>query len=157
VSDLLVPLGRDLLSRDLFLISIRSWDDWPRDLKLPSPHFAMLLAGDAQGVPQESLDRLANAALDCGCVFLCAWGPDCGRVELAFDQSCVQRAIAVELPAAPVVMTTSHQGESIGEVVMFLMAAALPDGAFTNTCRSALVAAVGDGDWVASLRRQLGR
>ena len=153
----LLHLGQDILSRDLFLVSLRSWNDWPRELNLPSKHFCLLLAGDAQSAPEETIGSLADAALDDGCVYLCAWGPGCDRVHDRFDMKIVDRDIAGKTPNALAVMTTSHGGETLDEATEFLITAAWPDDAFAETCRSALVAVVGNTDWVASVRRRFAK
>ena len=153
----LVDLGKDSMSRDLFLMSLGSWDDWPRELKLPSQHFCLLLAGDARGVSQEAIGSLAEAALAGGCVYLCAWGPDCGRVEDWFDLAFVVRNIANQTPDTPVVMTTSHEGETLDGALMFLTEMAWPDDAYADTCRSALVVVVANDDWIASIRQRFGK
>ena len=150
----MVPLGRDLFSRDLFLMSLRSWDDWPSELVLPSPHFCLLIAGDARGVPDKALSRVANAALDGGCVYLCAWGPDCMRVETSFDQECAERESAKQ---TPVVMTVSHREETLDDALEYLTEIAFPNEAFADGCRSAIIAVVGNTGWVQSIRRRFGK
>ena len=157
MSEPLLQLGRDLNSRELFLLQLRSWDDWPRELDLPSKHFCLLLAGDAQGVSQETIGRLADTAVAGGCVYLCAWGPDCERVHDWFDLKFVQRNIADETPNAPVVMTTWHEKETLDSALTFLTRDALPDDAFAATCRSSLVAVIGNREWAESVRRRFGK
>ena len=153
----LLHLGRDLHSRELFFLQLRSWDDWPRELDLPSTHFCLLLAGDAQGVSREVLGSLADAALTGGCVYLCAWGPHCERVHDCFDQTFVERNIADETPDAPVVMTTWHEKESLDSAVTFLTRDAFPDDAFFATCHASVVAVIGNSDWVVEVRRRFGK
>jgi hypothetical protein len=114
-------------------------------------------AGDARGVFQEAIGSLAEAALADGCVYLCAWGPDCGRVEDWFDQAFVVRNIANQTPDTPVVMTTSHEGETLDVALMFLTEMAWPDDAYADTCRSALVVVVANDDWTASIRQRFGK
>ncbi len=128
--------------RDLFLMALRSWEDWPRDLTLPSEHFCLLIAGDAETASDEAIGSLANAALDGGCVYMCAWGPGSQRLHTSFDTRIVDRVMAGESPNALGVMTTSET--------------AWPDDAFADTCRSALIAVVGNADWVKSIRSRFG-
>ena len=156
VSDPLLPLGRDMWSRDLFLIPLLSWDDWPRDLELPSRHFCLLSVGDAQGTAQEVIDNFIDGALDAGCVYSCAWGPDCARVELSFDLRWVQRNIEDINSGAPVLMTTSHERDTLEDALEFLTVVAVPDDAFVATCGTALVAVVGNDEWVTAIRHQFG-
>ena len=144
MSDDLFPLGRDSLSRDVFLISLSSWDDWPRQLQLPSRHYCLLIVGDARGVPDDTLSDIAGLALDGGCVYVCAWGPDCGRVETCFDSKCAETESARD---SPVVFTVSHPGETLDDALEYLTGTAFPHAAFADTCRSSLVAVVGNADW----------
>ena len=144
MSDDSFPLGRDSFSRDVFLISLNSWDDWPRHLRVPSRHFCLLIVGDSRGVPDETLNEIAGTALDGGCVYVCAWGPDCGRVETCFDSKCAESESDRD---SPVVFTVSHPGETLDEALEYLAGTAFPHAAFADTCRSSLVALVGNADW----------
>lgn len=145
------------MSRDLFLVQLLSWEDWPADLSLPSKHFCFLLAGDADSVSQEILGRLAEKALNDGCVYLCAWGPGCMRVHDSFDTRIVARDMAGETPNALHVMTTWHEGETLDEALDFLTISAWPDDVIADTCRSAIVAVVDNAGWVTSIRRRFGK
>ena len=154
MSQRLLLMGRDLNSRELFFLQISSWDDWPHELELPSKHFCLLLAGDAQGVSEESIGSVAEQALTGGCVYLCAWGPDCERVHDWFDVKFEQRNIADATPNAPVVITTWHEKETLDSALTFLTRDAVPDDAFAATCRSSLVVVVGNSEWAAVVRRR---
>lgn len=151
MSDGFFPLGRDVFSRDLFLTSLRSWDDWPGQLQLPSQHFCLLVVGDARGVSDEPLGRFAIIVLDRGCVYVCAWGPDCERVEASFDREWAHRASATD---PPVVLTVSHPDEALDEALDFITEVAWPNDAFAATCRSGLVVVVGNPDWAGWIRRR---
>ena len=145
MSDPLVPLGRDIFSRDIFLISLHSWDvDWAGILTVPSQHFCLLIVGDARDVSNDVLGRLAVAALDRGCVYACAWGPDCVRVETCFDSACAEMESANH---NPVVLTVSHPEETLDEALEYVTEVAFPDSAFAETCRSTLIVVVGNTDW----------
>jgi hypothetical protein len=157
VSGHLVHLGRDLRSRDLFLMSLGSWEDWPRELKLPSRHFCLLVAGDAQSTSDDAIGSLADAALDDGCVYMCAWGPGCERVHTSFDTRIVDRDLAGVIPDVLGVMTTSHETETLDEALDFLTGTAWPDKAFADSCRTALIAVVGNAEWVTSIRGRFER
>jgi hypothetical protein len=149
MSDRPVPLGRDAFNRQILLMTLRSWNEWPRDLLLPSLHFCLLLAGDARDASDELIGTLAKRALDRGCVYVCVWGPDCGRVEACFDRECAERE---RLDQTPVVLTVSHPTGTLDEALEFVTETAFPHGAYAETCRAALVAVVGNEDWVKSIR-----
>jgi hypothetical protein len=150
-------LGRDGFSRELFLVSLLTWADWPRGLELPSEHFCLLLVGDASGASDDAIQGLAGRAIDDGCAYLCAWGPDCGRVHAMFDMVLAERDVAGTSPNALHVMTTSHEGETLEDAIEFLNIAAWPDDEFVDSCDTSLIAVVGNTEWVASISRQLGK
>jgi hypothetical protein len=145
------------MTRELFLLAVHSWEDWPRDLALPSQHFCLLIVGDAATASDEAIGSLASAALDGGCVYVCAWGPRCERLHTSFDERIADRYMAAETPNGLGVMTTSHETETLDEALDFLTESAWPDDAFADTCRSALVAVVGNADWVNSIRGRFGK
>jgi hypothetical protein len=146
-----------MFSRDLFLMWLRSWEDWPSSLDLPSQHFCLLIAGDARAVSQGALGRLAGQALAGGCVYLCAWGPDCERVHDCFDMKIIERDIAGDVPNALAVMTTWHEKETLDEAIDFLTEAAWPDDAHVSTCRSSVMAVVGNADWAKAIEHRFKR
>src|SRR2546425_5708672 len=121
MSTKLEHLGEDLHGRELFLLELRSWEDWPRDLALPSEHFALLVAGNARGAELEAIAAFASGALGAGCVYAGSWGPGCQRVHDAFDGRSNELAVQDR-----VVMTTWHEDESLKEALTFLVRDALP-------------------------------
>jgi hypothetical protein len=56
------------------LLKLDSWEAWPADLELPSPHFMLFLAANALDTPASRIAQLARRAIDSGCCCLCAWG-----------------------------------------------------------------------------------
>lgn len=150
-------LGFDLSDAHVLLLELKSWSDWPAALALPSPHFRLLVAGDATSVPADELARLADSALGAGCVYLCAWGSGCMRVHDAFDQ---QDFYQPRRPGDAVVMTSSHGDESLADALEFLLLTAWPDEPFEATCRAILVSVIDDGslaDEVRSIARRFVR
>jgi hypothetical protein len=73
------------------------------------------------------------------------------RVETSFDQGCAERESADQ---TPVVLTVSHTEETLDEALEYLTEIAFPHDAFADACRSAIVAVVGNTDWVQSIRRR---
>jgi hypothetical protein len=106
------------------------------------------------GPPQGTLGTLAGKALASGCVYLCAWGPGCERVHDSFDLKIVERDIGGDVPNALGVMTTWHEKETLDEAIDFLTGAAWPDDVFVSTCRSSLVAVVGDTEWATAIEHR---
>jgi hypothetical protein len=150
----LVEIGADPVSgRRLYFVSLSSVDQWPADLRLPSEHFVLFLATDARATADEALLTLALTALAQGLVYLCAWGPDCARLERLFD-----RAIATtrrDETEDSVILTTSHPEESLDQALRYFLHVAFPAADYDEACRSLVLAAVGPEDWVESIRNRL--
>jgi hypothetical protein len=89
--------------------------------------FVAFTALDARRYSDEQLRAFAKAVLDQGCVYVCAWGPESGRVETAFDEVAADAELAGE-PYASIVMTTSHD-ESLDAALRYSVFAALPPDA----------------------------
>jgi hypothetical protein len=121
-------IGEDWQGRDLFLLELQSWEDWPRDLELPSEHFCLLVAGNGRGVDPAAIAAFASGALAAGCVYACAWGPGCKIVHDTFDA----KASEIETEGF-VIMTTWHEDEGLEEGLTFLGRDALPDDHWVGT------------------------
>lgn len=79
--------------------------------------FAAMIAAFAV-VPVFEKDRLARSLIDQGCRYAVCAGVDCDDWESAFDDVDVEQNPEDE--ASRFVMTTSHKGELLDEVVEFL-------------------------------------
>lgn len=150
-------IGRDEDSgRDLFLLQVSS----PGALvsfEKPRGHFACLLAWDASGVSSEAVSRVARYILDSGCVFLCAWGPDCERVHDIFDDMIVGDGCA-EPTDGSTVMTTWHDQDSLDGALWYLLRLTSPDEPFVDSCRASIAIVVGERDeWSAAVRDALSK
>ena len=141
--------------RHLYSLPLGSFAEWPDELPLASRHFVLFIAGGARGTADRVILQTARRALDQGLAYLCAWGPDCRRVESRFDQAIIARN--PEEHADSVVMTTSHAEESLEDAARFFLNAAWPAAAYEATCRSRVAAAVGSEPSIEALRRVLGR
>jgi hypothetical protein len=142
-------LGADIHGRDLYLLELRAWEDWPRELHLPSERFCLLVVGNARGEAQQAIATFASEALAAGCVYACAWGPGCELVHDTFDA----RFNEIEYSGGPVVMTTWHEDESLEQALTFLMRDAWPSDPWIASCRASVVAVIGNDHWAADVRR----
>lgn len=144
---LLERVGVDARSdRSLFVLDAPCPADIPAELDVDG-QFVCLLAWDATTVPGAEISTLAERLLQAGCVYICAWGPDCDRVHGSFDEADVTRS-----PDGPTVMSTSHEGESLEVALWFLLVCASPDEAFADGCRSVVAIAIGSPSWAAVMR-----
>ena len=96
-------------------------EDWPTQLEEPARPFVVFTAFDAKRLSDDELLRFARQLLDQGCVYACSWGPDAGRVEMAFDEAVVTAELAGQpyVEEDDVVMTTSDEDESLDDALWF--------------------------------------
>jgi hypothetical protein len=119
----------------------------PDSISLPTRHFVALLATDATGVNAAVLAEFSRRLLRAGCVYFCAWGPDCERVHDVFDGECFD--------VEPVIMTTWHAEDSLDEALWYFVSCAFPDDGYRDTTRTALAISIGRPDWHEQIRRRL--
>jgi hypothetical protein len=110
--------------------------------------FLCLLVWDAEQESVDAIDRVTEALLAAGCVYLCAWGTDCERVH----DICDENIVAMELDGrgdeilSESVMTTWHEREAVDEALWFLLRCAVPDDDVAASCTTSLVLAIGVPD-----------
>ena len=166
----LEPLGADAHGRPVLLLHVARLADVPAHLGLPRPTFLLLVVMDATSETHDARRDFATAAIDDGCIYMCAWGPGCTEVDDDFDMVQVMRDIerdaadpgASERDAAPFVMTTWHDGVSIEEALAWWFDLAEPDSGggarvipIEDQCRIAVI--VGDPAWADAVRRDVAR
>ena len=125
---------------------------------LPSPQFIVFVACDATNIDDEYLQAFARSALNSGAVYLCAWGPDCQRIENAFDH-----LVETGQAGPSNLLTTSHSKETLESAMWFAMSCAwppkaLPSGGFSERdelCDSVVFLSVNGGDWDAVIHQGL--
>ncbi len=131
---------------------------WPESLRLPGPRFRLFVAADTSRAEVGEISRFAEAALAAGMVYLCAWGPGCGRFHDIVDEVLADDAVSDARRFTPptdhdVVMTTWHEHESLEEALDFLATLALPTEGYLAGSGYRLVICVGRADWAATARR----
>ena len=77
----------DRPTKEIFLCTPDSLEQFARDIKVASQHFGLLLLMDARGQTDETLFDAAKQLVSKGLVYLCAWGADCERVHDRFDDA----------------------------------------------------------------------
>jgi len=141
-------IGRSQLTgRELFSLALPDLQSLPDSISLPPGHFIAFLAADATAVGPAVLAEFSKRLLRAGCVYFCAWGPDCERMHDAFDGECFE--------IEPVVMTTWHSEESLDEALWFFVTVAHPDEGYEDTTRSAIAISVAAPAWDEQIRRRL--
>lgn len=138
--------------RHLDLVEVNAYSaaaDTVRDLPASARTFALLVLGDATGIPVDSLSALAEASMERGIYWLSAWGPDCGRVHDIFDEVAVGDGTTESVE----VITTWHDDEPLGEALSFFWHSARPyEGQERGPLM--LVLAVADPNSAAEVRRR---
>ncbi len=144
----LLPVGRsDWNEREIYCITLPTFDSLTKVLKLPSQHFTTFVAGDATSVDPKVLVKFSRLLLASGCVYFCSWGPDCERVHDCFDDQCDSES--------PLIMTTWHDGDSLDEALWFFVSDAHPVDEYSSTCRCAVAISIGNAAWAKHIRVRL--
>ena len=133
--------------RRLFVLNLKSFEDWPNSIEVDAKHFTLFVAAESPGAAK-SIKRAATAALSSGAAYVCTWGPDCQRIEGIFDEA---RDELADENTQSVVMTTCHVDESLKEAVWFFLAATYPDEAYAATTNAAVAVIVGNLKWAAEI------
>ena len=131
-------------------LHVPSLGSWPATLPLDSPRFGLFLALDACSISDHDLYAFAKLALNKGLAWVSAWGPDCGRVETAFDE-----AVVLTLPEETgdtVIMTTAHAQESLEEALGYFVLYATIGPAYRPFEKARLIASVGNGAYAEAIR-----
>jgi hypothetical protein len=144
----LVHLGREEpTERELFFASASDFAALPDSFQLSGKYFVAFLAVDASAIEANAITKLAEQLLQSGCVYFCAWGPDCERVHDLFDSMCSF--------TEPVIMTTWHEKDSLDEALWFFLTTAWPDDAYSDNCKSSLAIVVGNSDLETQILQKL--
>lgn len=89
---------------------------WSADLSAVLKPFVAMTAFDATGLDDATLVAFAGQLLADDCRYTCTWGPDCERVNDAFDRVIVDQELD---RGDDTVMTTWHDDESLDEALWF--------------------------------------
>ena len=143
-----------LTGRDLYSLQVASVEELPDALPSTLGAFVCLLAWNSLHETVKAVSRVADLLLDSGCVYLCSWGLGCERVHDIMDETVV--GPDPDPGDDYCVMTTWHDNETLEEALGFFLAWTVPDEAFRNTCRSAVVLSIaGTDDWHETIDRAL--
>ncbi len=147
-------LGSDPVARrDLFALELSGFDALPEKLSLPSPHFACLVAGDAEETPRAEGLRFFETLVRAGAVYVCTWGPGCRRLAELCEH--VTLGLAPLPGADDGVVTRCHESDSLDEVLWTLIHLTDPAEAYSDSCGTALAITVGETRWSRRIRSVL--
>ncbi len=150
----LEAFGEDAESgRALRLLELAGLDAWPADLALPTAKFVLLLCCDARGVSDAALGGVARRALAQGMVYLCAWGPECDRVETVFEE-CAAAVGGSDEPESAI-LTESDGEEPLSQALRIAIREVAPATDFEASCGTTLVVCAGMPRRAETLRELL--
>jgi hypothetical protein len=124
--------------RDVFVITLTRAEDWPDATPWSCEGFGLLVLTERV----VDVAPLATRALARGVAVVCSWGPGCSMIEDAFDDAIVDAH--PNETENDVVLTTSHEGESLEEAMEFFLDVILPAKDRAASCRAWCIAAFGE-------------
>jgi len=143
----------EVTEREIYLLSLPTLQDYPPNLKLPSPYFGAFLVCNADLIADTVIVELAHSLLRQGLVYLCVWGKDCERVHDLFD------GVIVELDPCEtdesVRMTTWLDDKSFGEALWHFLNVAFPADYCWENCKAELIIVAGDERMASQIRARL--
>ena len=144
-------VGVDRSGRPWYLFDGDDLAAWDIAASAGLEQFTAFLALNAARYTDEDISALGERLRSAGLVYLCAWGPDCGRVHLLFDlvwvseqQSGIQRSF---------LMTTDHEDEPLAEGLWYALDALGED--VNDLRRSAVVIGTDRDSWRREIRSWL--
>ncbi|MBZ5508999.1 MAG: hypothetical protein LAO78_26360 [Acidobacteriia bacterium] len=143
----------DFPEKTVSLCMAQTLEELPTLITPSGPHFVLLIAMDATEIRNHSICAVAERLLDRGAIYVCAWGPECRKVEDAFDEAIVQRN--PDETDRNVVFTTAHSQESIEEAVWFFLNCAWPAEDYVYTCSDWIAAVIKNPALEAEVRKKL--
>jgi hypothetical protein len=122
--------------RDVLLVELIDWL-WPSEARVD--WFTAFIAADARQASNEAIRSLATTMMAQRCASMSAWGPDCERVHLGFDEAYVGwpshatsrrwgRWRTRWSEEIPFLMTTDHHDESLASALWYAAYVAWPSG-----------------------------
>lgn len=144
-------IGRaEICERDLLLLSLPDFHSMPDSMALSGRYFIAFLAADATSIGVDALEGFCRKLLRAGCIYFCAWGPDCERVHDIFDE-CVSDECANE---DVLIMTTWHSEETLDSALWYSIYVAFPDDNHWDETKNLVAISVGHQDWDDQIRRR---
>jgi hypothetical protein len=126
-----------------------TFEELPPCLNIASKRFVLFVAANVSSLT--GMDTTLTRLLDCGCVYLCAWGPGCEELHDAMDYVVLNQELAGEPERT--IMTTWHSSDSLDEAAEFAVLWAVPDADLADGCDSVVLASIGNPKWGVDLAR----
>jgi hypothetical protein len=137
----------DRPAKSFYLCAVDSLDVLPGAVGPRSENFRFLLAINASGLSNEFIFQTAEKLIEMGIVYLCAWGPDCERVQDDFDEA--------NISGVRHIMTSWHANQTLEEAIAFFVGCAYPSDEFADKCQHWIVASVGNSERSGVVRAEI--
>jgi hypothetical protein len=151
-----VPVGLELVGADRpgrpwFLFDGDDLAAWDVPASAGFEQFTAFLALNADRYADQEISALGERLRAAGLVYLCAWGPECGRVHVLFDQVFIaEEQLGTQ---RSFLMTTDHEDEPLAEGLWYALDALGED--VKDLRRSAVVIGTDRNDWRREIRSWL--
>jgi hypothetical protein len=148
-----------MLAKDRVLVFECESLTWPSNLHVPSKRSRLFVAADVSRSSVEAPSTFAEAALDQGMVYFCAWGPSCEKFEYIVDQTVLGDGSGTARYEGPTqidaIMTTSDKSDTLDEALDFFIEWAIPTDGFAPENDYWVAITVGNGNWAAFVSERL--
>jgi hypothetical protein len=144
--------GYDQLARRVHLAFAPRFSDI-QGIVFPQRPFVVLLGGDTSGVSVDLIYSTTQRLLDQGAAYILSWGDGARRCEDIVDEATAMRTL--DNPEVPLIMTTAHEDESLGEVLSFATTVAIPAEPLAAATADVVLLFHGNVSWFNEARNLL--
>jgi hypothetical protein len=142
--------------RELLLAHVASLSEAATAVSAVDGQSILFVVVDAGALAEDELEDFARRSLNAGAAYVCACGPGCDRVHLAFDLAFIddqERFAALSgWSETDTVMTSEH--DNLEEGLFFAVWCAFPTEAFDQNC-PVLAIVVGNAELAETVRLRL--
>ena len=146
-----------VMGRRLYSLALESPEEFSREIPLPPPHFACLLAWNAGGCSVASISSVVEFLLRAGASYFVCWGQDCERVHDVIDEIVSDSPAEFDVPEDSCIMTTWHTSAPLPEALWFLLSCSWPDDHYSPSTEGALAVSIRSPQWAKVIARALER
>lgn len=143
--------------RRLHFLIADDFKDLTPIMDLPEQNYICLLIWDAHKNSDQEIYKVGESILLSGAKYVCSWGSGCERVHVLIDLVSVDNEInnPNDRNSDAVIMTTSHEDESLEEALYFFLACTWPDEEYIEANKAGIVICVGNSVYPQVIRKAL--
>ena len=121
---------------------------------IPTQQFALLVCADFQEISTDDISYAAEALLEKGIFWFCAWGTDCERAHDICDEVVCYKDVICGNDESTFVMTTWHKDEPLEEALWHVLYCTPPSDEYAaDYCT--IVATVNNNSWSKEILKNL--